>query len=365
MTRNNAWSGRWPVRRRAVPSSPLLPVLLLAGVALAGCQAPPPAPLSIAETQQLLPMQPAGSPHWGYVDLEGEWRIPPRYEYATRFSDGLALVYDGRDWLYIDGHGNPAFQRSFETRGSGSINGTEFLNPGAAAFSEGLAAVAVASGRDVYIDVHGEIRIEGEFSAAGPFNEGIARIHDWEGYGFADSTGALLIPPRYRRAGDFSDGLAPVQDSETGLWGFIDSSGDWVIEPQFYDAGSFSDGLAPVAHEWATWSGYIDTAGEMVIAGEFRRLDPFSSGIGRVHYATHSAYIRTTGEPAFSQEIDDSFCYWGSFVDGLALVAVPVGEGECTWKGSGDGIMRFMAELENAHWAYIDTDGNIVVRQPE
>jgi hypothetical protein len=365
MTHNHAWSGRTPARRTAVPSSPLFSVLIVVGVAIAGCQAPAAPPVSIAETRQLLPMQPSDSPDWGYLDLDGEWRIPPRFEYVTRFSDGLALVHDGGDWLYIDGHGNPAFQRRFETRSTGRINGTEFLHPGADAFSEGLAAVAVASGRDVYIDVQGEIRIQGEFSAAGPFQGGIARIHDWEGYGFADSTGAVLISPRYRGAGNFSEGLAPVQDSETELWGFIDSSGDWVIEPQFHAAGSFSDGLAPVAHEWATWSGYIDHTGELVIAGVFRRLEPFSSGIGRVHHATHSAYITTTGEPAFSQEVDDSFCYWGSFVDGLALVAVPVGDGECNWAASGDGIMRFVADLENARWAYIDTEGNIVARQPE
>ena len=44
---------------------------------------------------------------YGYIDPSGRWVIPPQYDEAHNFSDGLALVvwYQKREWAYIDKHG--------------------------------------------------------------------------------------------------------------------------------------------------------------------------------------------------------------------------------------------------------------------
>jgi hypothetical protein len=45
---------------------------------------------------------------YGYIDPSGTWVIPPQFDEAHSFSDGLALVvwYQKREWAYVDKHGN-------------------------------------------------------------------------------------------------------------------------------------------------------------------------------------------------------------------------------------------------------------------
>ena len=45
---------------------------------------------------------------YGYIDPSGRMVIPPQFDEAHNFSDGLALVvwYQKREWAYVDKHGN-------------------------------------------------------------------------------------------------------------------------------------------------------------------------------------------------------------------------------------------------------------------
>lgn len=63
-------------------------------------------------------------------------------------------------------------------------------------------------------------------------------------YGYIDSTGAVVIPPKFKGAGEFSEGFAPVR--EKGYYGYIDETGKYVL-PAIYDyAESFREGLAKI-----------------------------------------------------------------------------------------------------------------------
>ena len=44
---------------------------------------------------------------YGYIDPSGKWVIPPQFDYAEKFSDGLARVEwrQKLEWGYIDKHG--------------------------------------------------------------------------------------------------------------------------------------------------------------------------------------------------------------------------------------------------------------------
>ena len=42
---------------------------------------------------------------WGYIDEQAQWVIPPQYDSAAGFSDGLALVEKGGKLMYIDHSG--------------------------------------------------------------------------------------------------------------------------------------------------------------------------------------------------------------------------------------------------------------------
>lgn len=63
-------------------------------------------------------------------------------------------------------------------------------------------------------------------------------------FGFADTTGALVIEPRFESAGPFREGRARAQLG--GQWGYLAPDGEWAIGPNLLDAADFSEGRARV-----------------------------------------------------------------------------------------------------------------------
>ena len=43
---------------------------------------------------------------FGYVNMDGQWVLPPKYRFAIGFSNGYAEVcYPGEAWIWIDTEG--------------------------------------------------------------------------------------------------------------------------------------------------------------------------------------------------------------------------------------------------------------------
>jgi hypothetical protein len=126
--------------------------------------------------------------------------------------------------------------------------------------------VALASGENAYIDGAGKIvaRFPPGISVFGVSPNGLVRIQDRKSakYGFADITGAVVIPPRFGQVGGFDPhGLAVAE--EKGKYGYIRRDGSWAIEPRFKLAGSFDEfGQAQADDEGA--SVLIDRSGKVV-----------------------------------------------------------------------------------------------------
>ena len=68
------------------------------------------------------------------------------------------------------------------------------------------------------------------------FHEGLAKVRlgDYKTgkYGFIDTTGKEVVPPKYDRADSFSEGLALVKLNYQ--YGFIDTTGKEVVPPTKY-----------------------------------------------------------------------------------------------------------------------------------
>ncbi len=206
---------------------------------------------------------------YGYARQDGEWAVPPQFDDALPFSEGLAAVRVGDAdtglWGYIDAAGTLVIKPNYA---------------GAFFFSEGLAVVTVDDyfeGKQGYIDRSGRMVIEPKFDLAREFRGGVAEVVcngnyymglDHHGtilnrevtfdtkegmtligvngmhYGFRDATGLLVVPPVFDEARPFSEGLAAVK--RNGKWGYINKTGEVVIECRFDRPGSFSGGEAEV-----------------------------------------------------------------------------------------------------------------------
>lgn len=234
----------------------------------------------------------SASPAWYFVDRQNKIRLGPFLRRPTEFSDGVARVYDGKHYIYIDTAG--------KVIGSASRNSGEF--------SDGLAAVPVfKGGTDFtgwgYINKKGALAINGPFNRAWRFSEGLAAIElgkDRHNYldtncvkyeqpgllGFINHDGQTVIRAQYQvdrhtLAGDsnFSDGRAVVRVHDKV--GYIDKTGKMVIAPIYSVACPFSEGLAAVSETGQKYC-YIDINGKPQTPSNFESAEPFHCGYAKV-----------------------------------------------------------------------------------
>ncbi len=239
---------------------------------------------------------------WGYRDETGKVVIPPRFEYAWPFSEGLARITDGEKIGFIDMTGTLVIEAQFDA---------------ATQFSEGLAAVGfgekLLEKKHGYINKKGELVIPVQFDSAAIFSEGLAAVGFGKGffdlkYGYIDKKGELVIPATFTGADRFSEGLAPVIVGEWAdmlsnkrLAGYIDKSGKFEIKPAFYQARAFSEGVAPIAagamskYSW----GYLNLKDNLFIEFKYEDADVFSDGLARVKLNGKYGYIDRTGDLVF------------------------------------------------------------------
>src|SRR5258706_10260744 len=189
-------------------------------------------------------------------------------------------------------------------------------------------------------------------------------------YGFADSTGKVVIVPRFQAAGTFSDGDAPVMIGKK--WGYVDASGHEMIPPSFESAGPFSQGRALV--QVTGRFGYISLAGEQVIPTRFDRAKDFSEELAAVRIDNRWGFIDRNGMQVIAPRYESA----GDFSEGLAPVKLEgkwiyidkKGETVLLLHGNYSDAKRFSGGLaavrlettDKGSVGYIDRAGKFVIR---
>jgi hypothetical protein len=156
---------------------------------------------------------------YGYVNQQGEWAIPPRFEAANFFQD------DGAAWVRFAGRYGRIDQK------------------------DGWALQPTLT----YVTTLAE--------------NGLAQAQDDnDKWGFINARGEWVIPPKFKGVASFAaNGLATAKDNN-GKWGFINAKGEWVIPPKFKGVGSFSSGgVAWVRLKEDDSEHYIDSTGRSVV----------------------------------------------------------------------------------------------------
>lgn len=140
-------------------------------------------------SDNLIPIQRNGK--WGYADGAGRIIIKPQFRRASRFSDGLALVWTGGVALtdpvvtsfvkmgYINSTGHWVIHSRFEYY---------FFDD----FSEGVVPFRKQSSKWGYMDESGKIVITPKFDWAGSFSGGVAPVLLEGECAHIDKTGKVL-----------------------------------------------------------------------------------------------------------------------------------------------------------------------------
>lgn len=288
----------------------------------------------------------------GYIDAAGRVRIEPRFEGASDFSEGLAVVsfsgkeYGGYKQGYIDRTGKVVVEPRFDR---------------ASAFSGGLAAVGIGtfglhdSGDHKwgFIDKTGRMVIEPLYRDVLGFGEGLAAVsEDGERWGYVDESGKLVIPFQFDYAASFSEGLACVMKGKK--FGFIDRAGKFVIEPKFTSPGTFSEGLALVRVGGKTvepWPGAMMSG---PLGGRLMYIDKTSKPVIKLDRNVESAGPFSEGLAAFEVLKSDGYLYNG-YMDRTGRVVIEPRFGHA--ESFSEGLALILLE---GKWGVIDKTGNIL-----
>jgi WG containing repeat len=248
---------------------------------------------------------------YGFIDPAGEVVIPPTFDEALDFNDGLARIRVGLRWGYINAKGEVVVKPQFDQ---------------ASEFSEGLASARVKKKWRV-LDPTGAVVFATDATTVGSCCEGLMFCEKQRKWSYLDRTGNTAFDLPCTAAGDFSDGLAAVLKGR--LTGFIDKKGEWVIPPRFAQGTRFREGLARVqfAREGPYDPtvpqdfGFIDKSGDRNPAGSYFFAGDFSEGLAAVceKYDQGWAYIDARGKTRIPTLACTSA---GEFQDGLALIQV-------------------------------------------
>ena len=206
-------------------------IFIVIAACLAGCKGEP----EPQAPQKLYPIREGKS--YGYINSEGEKTISPQYAYTVEFNEGLGGVNIGGSgyhkdmpengkWGFVDNQNriiiNPKYDSPPVYAAPFELNQLSLALHEAYIFSEGLAAVCV--GKEwMYINQKDSVIISSlEIQSARRFSEGLAAVYINGKWGYIDRNGNIAIKPQFLFPADFHQGHA--SDFRIPWLSMVDSS---------------------------------------------------------------------------------------------------------------------------------------------
>lgn len=322
---------------------------------------------------------------YGFMDTSGKVIVPPKYDIASGFSEGLAkvgytspgdvmelapgiTVIDTITQLgFIDKSGNLVIPMIYEDVSSTTIIWNESTGTPKSGFSEGLISVKKA-GKWGVIDKQGNTVISFKYDLpVGSFHNGLASFSTGGKSGFMDKSGKVVIAPAYNYVQDFADGYAIVANNDRTsqygdmLYGAINTQGKLVVPIKYLYMAQFHEGMACVSDKsyGAGKYGYVNTSGALVVPIQYTKAYAFSDSLAVVALnderftaptiQNRYGYIDKQGNVAIPIE----YSIARPFSDGIAAV----GRNTPDHIGN-DTSAHFNGEPQ---YLYFDTNGNQVI----
>lgn len=199
--------------------------------------------------RQLLPFLSDG--FYGFMDLEGHAVIPPTYDYASFFSNGLAAV--------------------------------------------------MKNDKVGFINKSNELIIPFQFEDAQDFDQGRSIVELDDYFGVIDNTGHFIIPPNFDDIGGYHNDITFAY--QNGEYQYYDWNGEVLFDQVFDEAFSFCKGLAKVVK--GDTIGFIDTTGDFVFySSDAQDVRIFQNGLFIVAMRDSMTIINENGEQALEFHVD-------------------------------------------------------------
>ncbi|OJJ18652.1 hypothetical protein BKI52_23885 [marine bacterium AO1-C] len=129
---------------------------------------------------------------YSFINKNGKRAFERTFTYAKYFSEGLVAVESDNKWGYVDKVGKGVIPPKFERAND---------------FYEGLAIVAVKQDNQIkygFIDKQGRFVIPAKYEEADRFGLGLAPVKLNGKFGYINRQGKMIIPPKFDNAEPFS-----------------------------------------------------------------------------------------------------------------------------------------------------------------
>ena len=181
-------------------------------------------------------------------------------------------------------------------------------------------------------------------------------------WGYKDSSGNVVIPPKFRQASTFSEGIAEVEEGL--LAGYIDKTGRYAIKPCFpigastfdngiaygtkcskeFSAKPFQSGSGCVQNTCYFRLGLINRSGKFITEPRYEQFRPISEGRLAFRLDGKWGFMDSSGKVV----IEPKYAAVQPFSEGLAAVT------EEAWDGG-------LSPIIPSAWGFVDRDGKLVI----
>lgn len=255
------------------------------------------------KTTDLHPVYDSEEKKFGYIDSKGKWAIKPQFREAQDFSDGVALVENYGDYVYINEKGEVEFKPKRQL----------MMGLGYRPFSEGLSPIK-DNGKLNYMNKEGEYELSLDYELYQDLDQGfhqglaifIKETEEGQKRGYLNKKGEIEIEAIYNQSGIFSEDLAFVE--EEGKYYYINKKSEKEFEirkdenSRLIRGFPFQDGVAlieEVVNFDQTDRYYIDKKGKKLSSKEVEDKLGF-----KPHFSKDKKFVSLDGkEMEFDFEI--------------------------------------------------------------
>ncbi|NUM51377.1 MAG: WG repeat-containing protein [Flavobacteriales bacterium] len=238
---------------------------------------------------------------WGYISNEGDTLIKPKYQWASMFSEGFAVVQLNNKKGFINKRGEYVIAPVFDD---------------AENFYKEYAIIARDSLYGL-IDKTGKIIIPIEYSYLDEFSDSLFLAEKEGQFGYLDAKGNTAIPFIYNAAGDFKNNFAYVKIADK--MGIINRKGINVLRCEYDWIENFTNGLARVKKE--NKFGILNTKADTILSIIYDYIGPFKNHLAIVAVNDKYGYVNTNGKICIPLEFsfDAGTKEWADFTNGYAI----------------------------------------------
>ena len=252
---------------------------------------------------------------YGYMNRMGDIVIPPNFQFAGHFINGLAIVGNDDEYGAINKAGKLIIPFSYSSL-------TDFIQGRAIAEVEGKLGI---------IDRNNRVIFPFEFEDLGDLSSELIYFSKGFRYGYADIYGKTKIVENFDEAYSFSNGRAMV---EIGNYqAMIDVNGNYIFQPTFEGLAQISDSL--YSFEKDEKKGIISISGKIISEAKYDDIGLFNDDLAFVINNDTLQYINRKGDVVISRGFKTypNFELKGEFKNGAAVVSKKEKYGRINTKG--------------------------------